>query len=43
MDIDAISSALRHAPTAMMVDVSHAIDVVPGCGDFCDFLVSCCY
>jgi len=43
LNIDAISSALRHAPTALMVDVSHAIGVVPVRGDLCDFLVSCCY
>jgi selenocysteine lyase/cysteine desulfurase len=43
LDVDAISSALRHAPTALMVDVSHAIGVVPVRGDLCDFLVSCCY
>jgi selenocysteine lyase/cysteine desulfurase len=34
---------LRDAPTALMVDASHALGAVPVRGDLADFVVSCCY
>ncbi len=43
LDIDALSSALGDGPTALLVDASHALGVVPVRGDLCDFLVSACY
>ena len=42
-DMEAISAALRDTPTALMVDVSHALGAVPVRGDLADFVVSCCY
>ncbi len=42
-DMEAISTALRDTPTALMADVSHALGAVPVRGDLADFLVSCCY
>ena len=43
MDIAKISSALSGTTTALLVDASHALGVVPVPGDLCDFLVSSCY
>lgn len=43
LDIETLSAALRDAPTALLVDASHALGVVPVRGDLCDFLVSSCY
>jgi selenocysteine lyase/cysteine desulfurase len=42
-EIAEISEALEGGPTALMVDVSHALGAVPVNGDQADFLVSCCY
>ena len=42
-DIAAIGAALRDTPTALMVDVSHALGAVPVDGDQADFTVGCCY
>ena len=43
IDIAKISSALSGTPTALLVDASHALGVVPVPGDLCDFVVSSCY
>lgn len=43
LDIETLSQGLRDGPAALMVDVSHALGVVPARGDLCDFTVSCCY
>jgi selenocysteine lyase/cysteine desulfurase len=43
VDMAAISAPLRDAPTALMVDASHALGAVPVRGDLADFVVSCCY
>lgn len=43
LDLAALSAALEGGPTALMVDVSHALGVVPVDGTLADFLVSCCY
>lgn len=43
MDIDAVWAALKDGPTALLVDASHALGVVPVRADRCDFLVSACY
>lgn len=43
LDIETLSTALRDTPTALLVDASHALGVVPVRGDLCDFLVSSCY
>jgi len=42
-DTAAVAAALGETPTALMVDVSHALGAVPVRGDEADFLVSCCY
>ena len=42
-DMATIGAALRDAPTALMVDVSHALGAVPVVGDQADFTVGCCY
>jgi selenocysteine lyase/cysteine desulfurase len=42
-DVATIGSALRDTPTALMVDVSHALGAVPVDGDQADFTVGCCY
>lgn len=43
VDLAAISGALQGGATALMVDASHALGVVPVRGDLADFTVSCCY
>ena len=42
-DMAAIGAALCDTPTALMVDVSHALGAVPVHGDQADFVVGCCY
>ena len=43
VDVATIGSALRDTPTALMVDVSHALGAVPIDGNQADFTVGCCY
>lgn len=43
LDIEKLSKALQDGPTALLVDASHALGVVPVRGDLCDFVVSACY
>ncbi len=43
LDTAVLSKGLADGPTALMVDASHALGVVPVPGDLCDFLVSCTY
>jgi cysteine desulfurase/selenocysteine lyase len=43
VDVATIGSALRDTPTALMVDVSHALGAVPVDGNQADFTVGCCY
>lgn len=43
LDMEALSTGLAGGPTALMVDPSHALGVVPVRGDLCDFLVGCSY
>jgi cysteine desulfurase/selenocysteine lyase len=42
-DMPTVAAALADTPTALMVDVSHALGAVPVRGDQADFVVSCCY
>jgi selenocysteine lyase/cysteine desulfurase len=43
VDMAPIGAALRNTPTALMVDVSHALGAVPVHGDQADFVIGCCY
>ena len=43
IDIAKISGSLSGTTTALLVDASHALGVVPVPGDLCDFVVSSCY
>ena len=43
IDIAPLSTALAGSPTALLLDASHALGVVPVRGDLADFTVSSCY
>lgn len=43
LDLETLSQALRKRGICLLVDVSHALGVVPVEGEQCDFLVCCSY
>ena len=42
-DVEVLSQGLEGRKTALLLDVSHALGIVPVQGELADFLVSCCY